>query len=69
MTDRHGNRYFTDAEQVDCLLLHMRIEGFAGTREELLLRAEAWWWGDWPGYRCPSLEEARTFLAARQAAP
>jgi hypothetical protein len=69
MADRHGNPYFTDEQQVEWLLFAMKsqaIWGFSGTDKELGLRAEAWWYGDWPDDRCPSLEEAREFLAERK---
>ncbi|HEX7828663.1 MAG TPA: hypothetical protein VF787_03370 [Thermoanaerobaculia bacterium] len=67
MSDRHGNLYFTDEQQVECLFDVLRIEGFEGTRAELMERAEAWWFGDWADHRCPSLAEARAFNAQRRA--
>lgn len=66
--DRYGNPYWTDEQQVEALYFLMRSKalfGFEGTDHELWVRAEAWWHGDWDDDQCPSLDEARTFLAQR----
>lgn len=67
MPDRYGNPHFTDEQQIGALVQHMRLEGFEGSTEEKHARATAWWWGDWTGHRCPSLDEAQAFLAQRSA--
>ncbi len=69
--DRHGNPYFTDAQQIEFLAFYLdHFVGFQGTEYERGIVADAWWLGDWePRGRCPSLDEARAFLAARNAEP
>ena len=69
MPDRFGNPNFTDAQQVEFLDMYLdHFVGFEGTEGERAMVAEAWWMGDWSGDRCPSLEEARAFLAERKRA-
>ncbi len=61
--DRHGNRYYSDAAQIQFFIHYLDFwMGFDGTDHERAWVAEAWWMGDWPDHRCPTIAEAKTFL-------
>ena len=68
--DRHGNPYYSDQKQVEYFAFYLDFYmGFDGTDRERGLVAEAWWMGDWsPKGRCPTLDEAKAFLATQQEA-
>jgi len=65
--DRNGNPYCSDRKQIEFLDALLARDGSGATDRERAIVAEAWWMGDWsPEGRCPSLDEAKAFLAERR---